>query len=93
MVLFEREGREGKDEEEEDVVVVVVLVVQCGGLDVVWGVGPPRRVLFLRRRTRLECFCVGARVLGNAGFVVAALAQPLELDVAPCMPLRPGRLG
>lgn len=56
------------------------------------GVGPPRRVLFLSLRTLLECFWDGAPP-GCAGLAAEALAQPLELDVAPCMPLRPGRLG
>jgi len=56
------------------------------------GVGPPRRVLFLSLRTLFECFWEGAPP-GWAGLAAEALAQPLELDVAPCMPLRPGRLG
>lgn len=83
------EGREGKadddDGDDEDIQPGVTLT------DAV-GMGPPRRVLFLRRRTLLECFCAGA-ALGRPGFAAAAFAQPLELEVAPCMPLRPGRLG
>lgn len=77
---------EGEEEEEEEE------AVQLGGFLIVAGVGPPRRVLFLSFRTRWECFWAGA-ALGRPGFAVAALAHPLELDVAPCMPLRPGRLG
>lgn len=56
------------------------------------GAGPASRVLFLSLRTRLECFWDGAP-LGMAGLAEAADDQPLEEDVAPCMPDRPGREG
>ena len=51
-----------------------------------------RRVLFLSRSTRVECFCEGAAA-GAVGDEVAAAAQPLEAVVAPCIPPRPGRDG
>ena len=89
MVDADEELRDGKADEEgaED----AAAATQPDGLLVV-GAGPANRVLFLSLKTRFECFCDGA-AFGMAGFVVAAVAQPLELVVAPCMPLRPGRLG
>jgi hypothetical protein len=56
------------------------------------GAGPPSLVLFLSLRTRFEYFWV-TLALGTAGLADAAPAQPLELEVAPCMPLNPGKLG
>lgn len=56
------------------------------------GAGPPNRVLFFSFRTLVE-FRWFAPTTVKFVFVAAALAHPLELDVAPCMPPRPGRLG
>jgi hypothetical protein len=56
------------------------------------GAGPPSLVLFFSLRTRFEYLLV-AFAFGTAGLADAAEAQPLEPEVAPCMPLRPGKLG
>lgn len=65
---------------------------QPGGPLNVLGAGPPNRVLFFSFRTLVEFRCDGATMVKPV-FAAAALAQPLELDVAPCMPPSPGRLG
>lgn len=51
-----------------------------------------RRVLLLRRNTRLACFWLAAAA-GALTDGAAAFAQPLEDVVAPSMPPRPGRDG
>lgn len=82
-------GREGKADEGGGRTAGAEVHVAA---DLVLGTGPPKRTVFFSLSTRLECFCDGAAV-GMAGFAAAALAQPLELEVAPCMPLKPGKLG
>lgn len=88
-------GREGNadaagalDEEDDD----DDAATQPGGPREAVGVGPPSRVLFLSFKTLFEFRCEGATSV-NPALAAAALAQPLELEVAPCMPLRPGKLG
>lgn len=53
---------------------------------------PPSLVLFFNLSTLEENLWAGAPK-GKAGLAAAALAHPLELDVAPRMPLNPGKLG
>lgn len=65
---------------------------QPGGPREAVGAGPPSRVLFLSFKTLFEFRCEGATTV-NPVLVAAALAHPLELEVAPCMPPRPGKLG
>jgi hypothetical protein len=65
---------------------------QPGGPREGLGAGPPSRVLFLSFKTLFEFLCEGATTVKPA-LTAAALAHPLELDVAPCMPPRLGRLG
>lgn len=86
------DGRDGKAAADARGALTAGRAVQDEGPLFDTGAGPPSRVLFFSLSTRLECFWDGA-ALGTAGFAVAALAQPLELEVAPCMPLRPGKLG
>lgn len=87
-------GREGKaaaegalDEEDEE-----EAATQPGGPREAVGAGPPSRVLFLSFKTLFEFRCEGATTV-NLVLAAAALAHPLELEVAPCMPPRPGKLG
>lgn len=89
-----REGNAGAagalDEEEED--DDDDAATQPGGPRETVGVGPPSRVLFLSFKTLFEFRCEGATRV-NPVLAAAALAHPLELEVAPCMPPRPGKLG
>lgn len=91
-------GREGKAdddgalEEDEALEEEDDAGTQPGGPLDVLGAGPPNRVLFFSFRTLVEFRCPGATMVKPV-FAAAALAQPLELDVAPCMPPSPGRLG
>lgn len=89
---FDDDGSEGNAAADARGALAAGRAVHVDGPPPDTGAGPPRRVLFLSLSTRFECFCEGA-AFGKAGFAVAALAQPLELEVAPCMPLRPGKLG
>ena len=86
------EASEGNAAEEGALMLVGGAAQPGGPRWAVTGAGPPRRVLFLSLSTLVECCWEGA-ALGTAGLEDEAVAQPLELDVAPCMPLRPGRLG
>lgn len=87
-------GREGNadaegalDEEDDD-----DAATQPGGPREAVGAGPPSRVLFLSFKTLFEFRCEGATTV-NFVLAAAALAHPLELEVAPCMPPRLGKLG
>ena len=83
-------GSDGNAEEEGPALRVLLLLLLL--LLPLEPMGSPRRVLCFSFSTLLENRCVGAPP-GCEGLAAEALAHPLELDVAPCMPLRPGRLG
>jgi hypothetical protein len=86
------EGRDGNADEDACGALTAGRAVHDEGPPEDTGAGPPSLVLFLSLRTRFEYFCV-TFAFGTAGLADAALAQPLELEVAPCMPLKPGKLG
>jgi hypothetical protein len=90
VLFFEDGGSEGKPAEAGGRIDVEADATHVG-CDLETGAGPSL-VLFFNLSTLFECFCAGAPV-GRAGLAAPAVAHPLELEVAPCMPLSPGKLG